>query len=98
MKSKQTETEKTPIFRTATSLSDPNAWFISLVRQIRQYRAERRNPPPRVEIYSGAGPGCIGSPRESAESNCLPDIGSEGSHPREVSIRITSKRLRRRLQ
>jgi len=59
MKSKHNETEKDPIFRTATSLSDPNAWFISLVRQIRQYRAERRNPPPRVEITAVPDPAAL---------------------------------------
>jgi len=35
--------------------------------------------------YGGARPGCIGTARESTESNRLPDIGSERSDPREVS-------------
>jgi TonB family protein len=52
MISNHTDTKKNPIFRTGTSLSDPNAWFISLVRQFRQYRDERRNPQSRVEITS----------------------------------------------
>jgi TonB family protein len=59
MKSNQSETEKNPIFRTGTSLSDPNAWFISLVRHIRQYRTERRNPPPRVEITAVPDPAAL---------------------------------------
>jgi hypothetical protein len=59
MKSNQTETEKNPIFLTGTSLSDPNAWFISLVRQVREYLAERRNPTPRAEITAIPDPGAL---------------------------------------
>jgi len=44
--------ETSPIFLTGTSLSDPNAWFISLLRQIRDRRAERRNPPQYTAITS----------------------------------------------
>jgi TonB family protein len=59
MKSNQTETEKNPIFLTGTSLSDPNAWFISLVRQVREYLAERRNPTPRAGITAIPDPGAL---------------------------------------
>jgi periplasmic protein TonB len=62
MKSNHHETnqnEKDPIFLTGTSLSDPNAWFISLVRQIRDYRAERRNPTPRARITATPDPDAL---------------------------------------
>ena len=59
MKPKQTETEKNHIFPTATSLTDPNAWFISLARQIREFRADRKNPPPRVEITAVPDPAAL---------------------------------------
>jgi TonB family protein len=52
---KSNHTEKNPIFRTGTSLSDPNAWFISLLRQVREYRAERRNPS-RAEVTAVPDP------------------------------------------
>jgi TonB family protein len=58
MKSNQSETEN-PIFRTGTSLSDPNAWFISLVRQFHQYRAERSAPPSRAEITAVPDPSAL---------------------------------------
>jgi protein TonB len=56
MKSRHTETETNPIFRTGTSLSDPNAWFISLGRQFRRYRAERSDPQSRVKITAAPDP------------------------------------------
>ena len=62
MKSNHHETnqnEKDPIFLTGTSLSDPNAWFISLVRQIREYRAERRSPTPRAKITATPDPDAL---------------------------------------
>ena len=33
----QIEPGKNPILKTGTSLSDPNPWFISLIRQFRQF-------------------------------------------------------------
>jgi len=96
MKSKQTETEKNPIFLTGTSLSDPNAWFISLVRQIRLYRAERINPPPRVEITAVPDPGALD--RLVNRPNQIASLISEVKSFTRGFIRIISKRLRRRLQ
>jgi len=59
MKSNPGKTEKNPIFRTGTSLSDPNAWFISLARQVREYRAEHRTPAPRAKITAAPDPGAL---------------------------------------
>src|SRR6185436_10605374 len=47
---------KQEIFTTGTSISDSTAWFGSLIRQIREFLAERRNPTPRAEITAAADP------------------------------------------
>ena len=47
------------IFTTGTSISEPNAWFISLVRQIRAFQAERRNPTPKAEITAESDPSAL---------------------------------------
>jgi periplasmic protein TonB len=53
---KSNQPTENPIFRTGTSLSDPNAWFISLVRRFRENRAERRSPTVRAEITAMPDP------------------------------------------
>jgi len=53
------ESEDRGIFTTGTSISEPNAWFISLIRQIRENLAERRNPTPKVEITAEADPSAL---------------------------------------
>src|SRR5215831_3869169 len=55
----QVEAVESSILRTSTSLSDPNPWFISLLRQLRQYRAERRDPVPRAEITAVPDPSAL---------------------------------------
>jgi TonB family protein len=47
---------KQDIFTTGTSISDSKAWFGSLIRQIQEFLAERRNPRPRAEITAAADP------------------------------------------
>jgi hypothetical protein len=47
---------KQDIFTTGTSISDSKAWFGSLIRQIKEFQAERRNPIPRAEITAAADP------------------------------------------
>src|SRR5712671_4649769 len=41
---KSSNTESTPVFATATSVSDSSAWFISLARQIRAILKDHLNP------------------------------------------------------
>jgi len=41
---------------TGTRISDSSSWLSSLVRQLRELREERRNPPPRVEITAKSDP------------------------------------------
>jgi periplasmic protein TonB len=55
----QIETIENAIFQTGTSLSDPNPWFVSLIRQFRQNRADRRKPLPRVEITAVPDPAAL---------------------------------------
>jgi TonB family protein len=60
MKSNTVQSEaENSILRTGTSLSDPNPWFISLIRQLWQYFAERRNPAPREEITAVPDPSAL---------------------------------------
>jgi TonB family protein len=51
--------QRSSIFLTGTSLSDPNAWFISLGRQLREFFAERRNPLPRARVTALPDPGAL---------------------------------------
>jgi len=53
------EAEERGIFTTGTTISEPNAWFLSLIRQIRENRAERRNPTPRAEITAERDPSAL---------------------------------------
>src|SRR4249919_1743979 len=56
---KTNDAEERGIFTTGTSISEPNAWFISLTRQIRDYFAERKNPTPRAEITAQSDPSAL---------------------------------------
>jgi len=47
------------IFTTGTSISESNAWFISLIRQFREFLNERRNPTPRAEITAQSDPSAL---------------------------------------
>jgi len=53
------EAQGRDIFTTGTSISEPNAWFVSLLRQIRESLAERRNPTPKVEITAERDPSAL---------------------------------------
>jgi TonB family protein len=53
------EAEGRDIFTTGTSISESNAWFKSLFRQIRENLAERRNPTPKAEITAERDPSAL---------------------------------------
>ena len=56
---KSNASDEQEIFTTGTRLSEPNAWFISLVRQFRAFQAERRNPTPKAEITAESDPSAL---------------------------------------
>lgn len=56
---KTDDSEEKGIFTTGTSISDSGAWFSSLIRQIRESIAERRNPTPRAEITAQSDPSAL---------------------------------------
>ena len=56
---KTNDSNEQEIFTTGTSISDSKAWFGSLIRQIRENMAERRNPTPRAEITAAADPSAL---------------------------------------
>src|SRR4029077_16754685 len=60
MRSKQMNNDSDEvIFTTGTSISDSKGWFGSLIRQFREFQAERRNPTPRAELPAAADPSAL---------------------------------------
>jgi len=56
---KNNDSNEQEIFTTGTSISDSKAWFGSLIRQIRENMAERRNPTPKAEITAASDPSAL---------------------------------------
>jgi TonB family protein len=56
---KTSDLDEQAIFTTGTTISDSKGWFGSLIRQIREYREERRNPTPRAEITAASDPSAL---------------------------------------
>jgi len=83
------EAEGRDIFSTGTSISESNAWFISLLRQIRENLAERRNPRPKVEITAERDPSAldklVNPPSQIASLySTLKSIIDEKLHPHHI--------------
>lgn len=83
------EAEGRDIFTTGTSISEPNAWFVSLIRQIREKRAERRNPTPKAEITAERDPSAldklVNPPSQIASLfSTLKSIIDEKRHPHHI--------------
>jgi TonB family protein len=83
------EAEGRDIFTTGTSISESNAWFISLLRQIRENLAERRNPTPKVEITAERDPSAldklVNPPSQIASLySSVKSIINEKLHPRHI--------------
>jgi periplasmic protein TonB len=77
------------IFSTGTSISEPNAWFISLIRQFRERSAERRNPVQHAEITAEKDPSALDKlvdPPSQISSlfATIRDIIDEKRHPRHI--------------
>jgi TonB family protein len=91
---KNNESEDRGIFSTGTSISEPNAWFISLVRRIRENRAERRNPTPHMEITAERDPSALDKlvdpPSQIASLiSSIKSIINDRLHPRHIEISAT---------
>jgi len=82
------------IFTTGTKISDSSAWFLSLIRQFREYRAERKNPTPRAEITAESDPSALDKlvdpPSQIASLfSTLKVIIHDTFHPRHIEMTAT---------
>jgi TonB family protein len=59
MKPNENNDPRFGILKTGTTVSDSPSWLDSLLSQIRELRAERKNPPPRVEITAERDPSAL---------------------------------------
>ena len=50
MKPNSTNDPEFEVFKTGTTISDSNTWLNSLLKQIRELREEKKNPPAVKEI------------------------------------------------
>jgi len=77
------------VFVTGTRISDPVSWYSSLVAQLRELRAERRNPPAPLEITAERDPQALLklAPDDSLISSLLSSIRGlyqDTFHPQKV--------------
>jgi TonB family protein len=91
---KMNDSNEQEIFTTGTSISDSKAWFGSLIRQIRENMAERRNPTPRAEITAEADPSALDrlvDPPSSISSlfASIKDSFNAKFHPRQIEMTAT---------
>ena len=91
---KTNESEGRDIFTTGTSISEPNAWFISLIRQFREKKAERLNPAAHVEITAQRDPSALDKlvdPPSQISSlfSSLKEIINDKLHPRTIHTSAT---------
>jgi TonB family protein len=56
MKPNESNDPRFGILTTGTTVSDSSSWLNSLIQQIREIRAERKNPPPQIEITAERDP------------------------------------------
>ena len=59
MKPNENNDPRFGILKTGTTVSDSPSWLESLISQIRELRAERKNPPPQVEITAQRDPSAL---------------------------------------
>jgi len=95
MKTNETEGGR-DIFKTGTTISEPNAWFISLIRQFREKSAERHNPAPHVEITAEKDPSALDKlvdpPSQMASLIArVKEVINDRLHPR--AIETTAERV-----
>lgn len=80
------------IFTTGTSISDSNAWFLSLIRQIRQFRTDRNTP--HATVTAQADPTALDklvdppSPIVSLFRSII-GIFNDWRHPRHIEMTAT---------
>jgi len=91
---KTNDSQGRDIFTTGTSISEPNAWFISLIRQFREKNAERRNPAARVEITAEPDPSALDKlvdPPSQLSSlfSSLKEVINDKLHPRAIETTAT---------
>jgi len=91
---KNIDLDEQDIFKTGTSISDSKAWFGSLIRQIREFLAERRNPKPRIEVTAAADPSAldrlVDPPSQVASLIAsIKETYNETFHPHQIEMTAT---------